>query len=629
MIYLHFLDRELRESVEASLGYEHITNIVLTAVYMNDTMRMSYSHYFETCLYNEQLAGLIRELNRLDVLKCYTSHGSHRDFIESHKIMYYHDSTRYPFYFNEALPDPQLKLERHESSTTNDLFQKMFADKVLEGEYNDDLKKRFREFLNTIGAKAITKAAFKPFLDALSEAEKVRLARKINLFISANYTKRYLGENNYIVTGIDGLKYYDDLSAQKILFDYKVYKSIVEFLIPNGYELGTIKLLIQKNRLSNIKDKLSRLIKSLMELTLIGLTERESLCSENMLKFFNDIVSDLSIDPAWGIEQRIFYLQSIIDAKKDIQYRQKCDCLLLCATREELEAILQFREGWVSVEYGYYMRKNRVDIVLAQVGTGMVCASIIGQKLISFYRPKIVTMVGFCAGSIGDVHLGDVIIADKVYNYSMGKQLAPDKVLSEQESFGLSPSIARKVSTLSEYNFTDKFQIPKDFELQLWEFLNMLRPLRVFKASDLDTGKFPDWKEIYTLCNEKNYIAIEHDEMKITKLGEGYLDKVAMAYPNGLVQYEPQIKTGVMACGCYVQQQEEIFEGLKTKERKTIALDMESFAIAKLAAENKVDYFVVKGVGDFANDHKSFANRFIPFSTYNAYYIALQILGIA
>ena len=502
MIYLHFLDRELRESIGAYISYEHIANIVLTTVYMNDNMRMSYSHYFETCLYDAQLAEFIRELNKLEILKCYTSHGSHEDFIESHKIMYSHDKTRYPFYFNEALPDPQLKIERHESSTTNDLFQKMFADKVLEGEYNDDLKKSFREFLNTIGEKAITKAAFKSFLDSLSAADRNRLARKINVFISANYTKRYLGENNYIVTGIDELKYYDNLSAQKYLFDYKIYKSIVEFLIPNCFELETIKFFIQNKLLNNIKDKLSRLIKSLVELTLMGLTEREFLCPENVLRCFNDISSHTSLDPAWGIEQRIFYLQYIVDKKKDIMQKQKCDFLFLCATREELESILQFKEGWAHLEYGYYMRKNGKDIVLAQVGTGMICASIVGQKLISFYKPQIVAMVGFCAGSIGDVQLGDVIIVDKVYNYSMGKQLAPDRVLSEQESFGISSSIARKISTLSGYNFTDKIQIPKDFGLQLWEFLNMLCPLRAFKSSNLDTEKFPDWKEIYTHCNE-------------------------------------------------------------------------------------------------------------------------------
>ncbi len=627
MIYLHFLDRELRESINAKINCEELSHIILVAVYMNDDMRMSYSHYFETCLNDEQLSRIVKKLNNIGLLKCYTSHNCHDDFIKAHKVMYLHDKSRYPYYFDDNLSDPQLKLEKHCNSTTEELYQKMLVSKVLSGEYDENLKKQFRDFLLTIGDKAITKTAFAPFLETLSLSDSKRLSGKINTYISESYTKRYLGENNHIITGIQALAYYDKLSNQPILFNFEIYRCLIETLIPSYDNLDTIESLANSGQLNNIKLKLSFLLKSLMELTFTNLNDSSFLNAENVLNNLKELITNVKFRDDSTIEQKIFCLQEAIIIKKELANKHKCDFLLVCATSEELDSILQ-QESWFRLENGYYLRRNKKDIVLAQVGTGMVNASITGQKLISMYRPNMIIMVGFCAGSHGDVNLGDVILAEKIYNYSTGKQLTSEKILNEQETYLLPQAVFRRVSTLRDYKFSDAITLPKDFDLQVWQFLSKLAPLSCLTTDNLDLSCFPNWTEILQECQDKNYVTITDGKMHITKVGKEYLDNVALTRPEGIKQYKPMFRTGVMACGCYVQQQEEIFSQLKNRERKTIALDMESYAIAKLAAENNIEYFVIKGVGDFANAHKSFANRFIPYSTYNAYYIALQILNV-
>lgn len=627
MIYLHFLDRELRESVNAELSYEYIKEIVLTGVFMNNEMRMSYSHYFETCLYDNELAKIIIKLNSLKLLRCYTSHSNFAEFIKSHRDMYAHDEARYPFYFDDSLSDPKLIIERHKSSTTEELFQKMLVNKVLNDEYDESLKNEFRKYLGEIGKKAITKAAFRPFLDKLPEPDQKRLSKKINIFISENYTKRYVGENDYIITGINALEHYERLTPQQFLFNFQIYRTLLDFLLPTNFAIDSIEKLVIENRLMNIKEKLFVLVKGLVEIALITSNANEPFNANKIINFLKMLIRGINLNSEFTLEQKIFSLQSTIDYKINSIRNKKCDYLLLCATNEELNAILNYPLDWVLIENGYFTRTKDKDIVLFQTGAGMVSASIIGQKLISLYNPSVIVMIGFCAGSSKDVKLGDIIIADKIYNYSTGKQLS-DEVLNELECFTISTSIARKLS-IRNYEYSNHITMPKDYELQLWQFLKRLQPLREPKIEKVyDIESFPDWDEILKECQEKKYITILKDCVSISESGEEYINNIKIKYPTGLTQYTPTIRSGVMACGCYVQQQEEIFTKLKIRERKTIALDMESFAIAKLANENNIDFFVIKGVGDFANDHKAFANRFIEFSTSNALHIALQVVDM-
>ena len=79
---------------------------------------------------------------------------------------------------------------------------------------------------------------------------------------------------------------------------------------------------------------------------------------------------------------------------------------------------------------------------------------------------------------------------------------------------------------------------------------------------------------------------------------------------NGVEDTAVKTKSGTIATGDQVQQWDGIFDFLsKDYDRKTIALDMESFSVAKLAeANNRTPWIIAKGVGDFARNGKAIAN---------------------
>ena len=69
-------------------------------------------------------------------------------------------------------------------------------------------------------------------------------------------------------------------------------------------------------------------------------------------------------------------------------------------------------------------------VAAVQNDMGMVPAAILATKTVRAWQPRIVAMVGVCAGVQGRVHLGDIVVARQVFDYGSGKlvdgRLFPD-----------------------------------------------------------------------------------------------------------------------------------------------------------------------------------------------------------
>jgi len=61
---------------------------------------------------------------------------------------------------------------------------------------------------------------------------------------------------------------------------------------------------------------------------------------------------------------------------------------------------------------------------------GMVPAAILATKAVHVCAPLYVAMTGVCAGVAKDVNIGDIVIADSIFDYGSGKlirgKLHPD-----------------------------------------------------------------------------------------------------------------------------------------------------------------------------------------------------------
>src|SRR5262245_58491285 len=117
----------------------------------------------------------------------------------------------------------------------------------------------------------------------------------------------------------------------------------------------------------------------------------------------------------------------------------RVDVLVVTALQDELDAVLelhapeesQWQEARDLHGFRYHYREIANErgvpfrIAAAWAGEmGESAAAARAQQLIDDLDPTCLAMCGICAGKRGDVFLGDVIVADRVYSYDHGELVA-------------------------------------------------------------------------------------------------------------------------------------------------------------------------------------------------------------
>jgi nucleoside phosphorylase len=229
----------------------------------------------------------------------------------------------------------------------------------------------------------------------------------------------------------------------------------------------------------------------------------------------------------------------------------RADVAIMTALKDpELDQVLHIfsddwsKEGREGVVYNVCtitVQDLPITIVAAsQNDMGMVPAAILATKTVRAWEPRIMAMVGVCAGVKGKVNLGDVVVGKQLFDYGSGKieggQLTPDyqpMLLNEQVcSYAL--ELAGSPETLADL----KAQWPTQ------------------------TGK-PDT--------------------------------------------ELRAHVGPMASGAAVVATESVVVGIREHKRSLLAIDMESYGMARAAAASARPplALAVKAVQDFADEVKN------------------------
>ena len=284
-------------------------------------------------------------------------------------------------------------------------------------------------------------------------------------------------------------------------------------------------------------------------------------------KSFDIIVFDDSSEE-WKekIVDKLTYLQRV-EISPEPKRKYKYDVAILTAVPREQQAVQKLGE-WkrVSIEGDstiYYEtewknEKGTLSIVTTKLPQmGMVAASTISMKLITNFIPRYIIMPGIAAGVKSEYEFGDIIIPREVKDYCSGKYTTPSNKQERAE--------AKK------------------------------NPLKFFVPT---ASSIPTDEDIYNS-------AMDNYELE--------LQKIHKAWPGHEIYKVPSIRSGYMASGDSVVQNDEVVKTMITNHlRQADGLDMEAYGMYYAARQSltpKPIPICMKAISDFADKEKSDAHQ--------------------
>jgi nucleoside phosphorylase len=137
----------------------------------------------------------------------------------------------------------------------------------------------------------------------------------------------------------------------------------------------------------------------------------------------------------------------------DLHTKPPLDVLIVTAVRDEYEAVLmvdtgampasawQRKDGPAGREISFRAFRSAKGIpvrfaVTYATSMGQVATTDVALSIVGAYRVRCLAMCGVCAGRWGKVNLGDVIVADRLYEYDTGKLVVEyDETGNKHECF--------------------------------------------------------------------------------------------------------------------------------------------------------------------------------------------------
>lgn len=186
-----------------------------------------------------------------------------------------------------------------------------------------------------------------------------------------------------------------------------------------------------------------------------------------------------------------------------------------------------------------------MSIIHEEVSRKLGPYHVAATKLIEYFRPKIIIVVGICAGVSGKCNLGDILVADPCFDWGSGKW-ERDPVTSEAK------------------------------------FLPAAYQLRVDNA-------------------------VKH-VVRHTAKAEGVLNSICVSFGNNAPESSPKVLIDAMASGASVLQVEELMQDVKGQHKNLIGVEMETYAVfnaAALSSRPRPAYVSMKSVCDFGDEKKN------------------------
>jgi len=247
--------------------------------------------------------------------------------------------------------------------------------------------------------------------------------------------------------------------------------------------------------------------------------------------------------------------------------------------------------------------KPRFTVALArptQMGgraTGPFAASLVDRL-----RPAVLAMCGVCAGNPADTALGDVVVAEPVYEWDEGRQLA-SRFEGDHRQFRLEPRWLRAAQDFDPSGLASHGEASEE-EALLW-FLEQLHRGQQPRRHPARDAYFPSgtWQRRLARLEEEGFIRREPTgEALLTGEGSALVRRRLYDDIEGPRQRPFRVLAAPMASGSAVIADPDVWGRLRTMGMRNItAVEMEAATIATVAHDRGLVWFVAKGVMDHAD----------------------------
>ena len=305
------------------------------------------------------------------------------------------------------------------------------------------------------------------------------------------------------------------------------------------------------------------------------------------------------------------------------------DVLIVTAVKDEWEAVLAVDTGAeVGSTWENLQSSNRVDMrvrnfhvadgvlriaVMQVLGIGRVETIGAAAQLLNEHQIRCLAMCGICAGRRGEVELGDVIIADRIWTYDNGKQ--------DEEHVKQDVEILYQIHPPEWKYRAERFvlreapwlaQRPRSYDVQ-GDWVMAQIHTGGDPRSDPERGaKCADFEIVVRNLWDRGWL--KKGTLTLTVKGKRRIEEKLLLHHGTLP--EPTsfaVHCAPIASVSRMIEGPNIFDRLSTPVRKVLGLEMEASAIATLAYQQQLEGAVVmKGVVDYADGDKS--DNFRPFA---------------
>ncbi|MGK3960997.1 pentapeptide repeat-containing protein [Sorangium sp. So ce118] len=316
------------------------------------------------------------------------------------------------------------------------------------------------------------------------------------------------------------------------------------------------------------------------------------------------------------------------------------DVLVITALQLELDAVLALGEGgergWQEAldpsGFRYHLREipreparpGAAPLRVAAAWSGQMgegAAAVRATHVVSHLDPACLAMCGICAGARGEVSLGDVIVAQRVYSYDHGKLIATtdrrgrrsEALIRDIETYNLEKTWAMDAA----YFARDRGlcaalaeERPRSLESQeRWLLHRLLDHERA--GAPLPTehpelaARCPRYSDLVLLLRKKGLLEKRPGVLKLTKKAKALVQDELLRHPRGLPDDPPlRVHVGPIATGKTVREDPELFSRLRREVRKTLGAEMEAAAIGYVAEHLGRRSIIVKAVSDHGDHEK-------------------------